>query len=122
VDEWRTAKPGRIQAEIYGKLLGAVVQSWLTLLSWVEGPAKSMRRLVKGMKGLVSKALWRLATAGAEGLVEALRRAVPGLRRLGARQKGKKDQGKGTFQRLEELRQQRTLGPLNEKDSKAPSP
>jgi hypothetical protein len=122
VDEWRTKKCGRIQAEIYGKLLGAVVQSWLTLLSWVQGPAKSMRRIVKGMKSLVGKALWQLANKGAEGFVQALRPALPGLRRLGARQKSKKEKGKGTFQRLEDLKQQRTDPQPAELASNAPYP
>ena len=96
------------------------MQSWLTLLSWVQGPAKSMRRIVKGMKGLVGKALWQLAKRGVEGLAQALEPALPGLRRLGSRQKSKKERAKGTFQRLEELSQQRTAAPPTEQATTAP--
>jgi hypothetical protein len=122
VDEWRTQKVGRIEAEIYGKLLGAVVQSWLTLLSWVQGPAKSMRRIMKGMKGLVAKAMWQLARTGAAGLVATLAVALPGLRRLGTLQKSKKEKGKGTFQRLEDLRRQRSANQSAPLAGAIPSP
>lgn len=101
LDEWRTRRPGRILAEVYGKLIAAVVQSWLALGGWADGPAKSVRRVLKAMKDVVAKALERLVEDGAAGLVEALERARPGLRRLGRLPRRRK--GKGTFQTLEEL-------------------
>lgn len=101
VDEWRSDKPGRVLAEVYGKLLVALVQSWLTLQVWAEGPAKSLRRLLKGMAAVLGKALWRLARAGAAALVEEMELARPGLLRLGRLHRRRKRPG--TFQRLEAL-------------------
>jgi hypothetical protein len=101
LDEWRSKRPGRILTEIYGKLIAVVVQTWLSLLSWSEGPVKSVRRVIKGLKDLVAKALERLVEDGVAGLIKCLRRALPGLRRLGRLPRRKK--GKGTYQTLEDL-------------------
>jgi Transposase DDE domain len=101
IDEWRTKRPGRILAEIYGKLIAAVVQTWVSLLSWTEGPIKSVRRVLKGLKDVVVKALERLVEDGVAGLVACLRRALPGLRRLGRLPRRRK--AKGTYQTLEDL-------------------
>jgi Transposase DDE domain len=103
IDQWRTGRPGRILAEVYGKLIAAVVQTWLGLLGWAEGPVKSVRRLLKGCKDVVVKALERLVEDGASGLVKCLGRTLPGLRRLGRLPRRRK--GKGTYQILEELAQ-----------------
>jgi hypothetical protein len=109
VDEWRTGKPGRILAEVYGKLLGAVAQSWLALQAWSEGPAKGLRRLAKGMRPAAEKALWLLATEGPEAMARHLRRALPGLRRLGRMPRRRK--AKGTVQRLQEASERPVHGP-----------
>jgi len=101
LDEWRSERPGRILAEVYGKLIAAVVQSWLSLQAWSEGPAKSVRRLLKGMKDVAAKALERLVEDGPAGLIKTLSEALPGLRRLGKLPRRRK--GKGTFQTLEDL-------------------
>lgn len=101
IDQWRTRRPGRILTEVYGKLIAVVVQSWLSLLGWSEGPVKSVRRVLKGLKDVVAKALERLVEDGVAGLVKCLDRALPGLRRLGKLPRRRK--GKGTYQSLEEL-------------------
>ena len=42
VDTWRSEKPSRILTEIYAKLLGCVMQHWLTLLGCWQAPNRSL--------------------------------------------------------------------------------
>jgi hypothetical protein len=41
IDTWRTANPWRILAEVYAKLIGCVIQHWLTTDTWVH-PDRSL--------------------------------------------------------------------------------
>jgi Transposase DDE domain len=42
LDEWRTSNPQRILCEVYAKLLGVLVQHWLSLLSCWDDPHRSL--------------------------------------------------------------------------------
>jgi len=41
IDEWRSANPWRILCEVYAKLIGCVIQHWLTSQTW-EHPDRSL--------------------------------------------------------------------------------
>jgi hypothetical protein len=41
IDTWRTANPWRILTELYAKLIGCVLQHWLTIATW-EQPERSL--------------------------------------------------------------------------------
>ena len=41
VDEWPTKNEGRILCEVYAKLLGLLLQHWVTLLTCWEDPHRS---------------------------------------------------------------------------------
>jgi hypothetical protein len=41
IDTWRTANPWRILTELYAKLIGCVLQHWLTTATWQQ-PARSL--------------------------------------------------------------------------------
>jgi hypothetical protein len=56
VDEWRSARPERILCEVYAKLIGVVVQHWLTLLGGWHRPeysrvqaAQTIRAYARGL-------------------------------------------------------------------------
>jgi hypothetical protein len=56
IDEWRTKKPWRILCELYAKLIGALLQHWLLVVTGWDVPDRSLlkavRTLRKSIRGL----------------------------------------------------------------------
>ena len=44
IDAWRSEKPERIETEIYAKLLGLLIEHWITILGCWEDPKRSLRK------------------------------------------------------------------------------
>lgn len=44
IDAWRSAKPARIETEIYAKVLGLLIQHWVTVLGCWQDPQRSLRK------------------------------------------------------------------------------
>jgi hypothetical protein len=44
IDAWRSAKPARIETEIYAKLVGLLIQHWMTILGCWQDPQRSLRK------------------------------------------------------------------------------
>src|SRR5262249_14205435 len=44
IDAWRSAKSARIETEIYAKLLGLLIQHWMTILGCWQDPGRSLRK------------------------------------------------------------------------------
>lgn len=44
IDAWRSGKPARIETEIYAKLLGLLIQHWVTILGCWQDPQRSLRK------------------------------------------------------------------------------
>ena len=44
IDTWRSEKPERVETEIYAKLLGLLIEHWITLLGCWEDPTRSLRK------------------------------------------------------------------------------
>lgn len=44
IDTWRSAKPARIETEIYAKILGLLIQHWMTILGCWQDPRRSLRK------------------------------------------------------------------------------
>lgn len=44
IDTWRSAKPARIETEIYAKILGLLIQHWMTVLGCWSDPQRSLRK------------------------------------------------------------------------------
>jgi hypothetical protein len=76
VDEWRSDKPARILCEVYGKLLGLVLQHWLLVLSCWDYPERS---LVKAAQVVRDHAI---ILACAQGASEALCAALATIQRV----------------------------------------
>jgi len=44
IDAWRSEKPARIETEIYAKILGLLIQHWMTVLGCWQDPRRSLRK------------------------------------------------------------------------------
>ena len=44
IDAWRSGKPARIETEIYAKVLGLLIQHWMTILGCWQDPQRSLRK------------------------------------------------------------------------------
>ena len=44
IDVWRSGKSARIETEIYAKLLGLLIEQWMTLLGCWQDPQRSVRK------------------------------------------------------------------------------
>ena len=44
IDTWRSEKPARIETEISAKILGLLIQHWMTILGCWEDPQRSLRK------------------------------------------------------------------------------
>ena len=44
IDAWRSGKPARIETEIYAKILGLLIQHWMTILGCWQDPQRSLRK------------------------------------------------------------------------------
>jgi len=44
IDAWRSGKPARIETEIYAKILGLLIQQWMTILGCWQDPRRSLRK------------------------------------------------------------------------------
>jgi len=44
IDTWRSEKPARIETEIYAKILGLLIQHWMTILGCWQDPQRSLRK------------------------------------------------------------------------------
>ena len=44
IDAWRSEKPSRIETEIYAKILGLLIQHWMTILGCWQDPRRSLRK------------------------------------------------------------------------------
>jgi Transposase DDE domain len=88
IDESRSTKPWRVLCEVWAKLLGVLVQHWLTLTGCWQFPDRS---LVKAAQVVRAQALHLLATLGTcSRLMEAitaLHRCLPAACRLNRRKK-----------------------------------
>ena len=59
IDEWRSKKPQRILAELYCKLIGAIVSHWLLLLACWQNPARSLPQAISAVQALA----WQFANS-----------------------------------------------------------
>lgn len=88
IDESRSTKPWRVLCEVWAKLLGVLVQHWLTLTGCWQCPDRS---LVKAAQVVRAQALHLLATLGTcsrlEEAIDALHRCLPAACRLNRRKK-----------------------------------
>ena len=77
VDIWRSEKPMRILSEIYAKLIGMVVQHWVTLVGCWQAPDRSMVKasMVVGLVA-VSYALSLTGSLSSVQVLEASKRAM----------------------------------------------
>lgn len=76
VDEWRSAQPERILCEVYAKLIGLVLQHWLTLLGGWHRPEYSRVQAAQAIRQHAP------ALARARGVPAHLRRVLRGLRTI----------------------------------------
>ena len=88
LDEWRSKKPERIMCELYGKLIGLLLQHWLLQLTCWSDP---MRSLVKASK-VIRDTAWDLlrvvkARESLHMVVEDLLRAMGKTCRINHRRK-----------------------------------
>jgi hypothetical protein len=44
IDAWRSENPARIETEIYAKILGLLIEHWMTILGCWEDPQRSLRK------------------------------------------------------------------------------
>jgi hypothetical protein len=44
IDAWRSGKSARIETEIYAKLLGLLIEQWMTILGCWQDPQRSLRK------------------------------------------------------------------------------
>ena len=44
IDAWRSGNPARIETEIYAKILGLLIQHWMTILGCWQDPQRSLRK------------------------------------------------------------------------------
>lgn len=44
IDAWRSGKSARIETEIYAKVLGLLIQQWMTILGCWQDPRRSLRK------------------------------------------------------------------------------
>jgi hypothetical protein len=73
VDEWRSTQPARILCEVYAKLIGVVVQHWLTLLGGWHRPEYSR---VQAAQTLRPYARWLAHAFGNTATLHAALQAV----------------------------------------------
>lgn len=59
IDEWQSKKPERILAELYCKLIGAIISHWLLLLACWQNPARSLRQAISSVQALA----WQFANS-----------------------------------------------------------
>ena len=59
IDEWQSKKPQRILAELYCKLIGAIVAHWLLLLACWQNPARSLQQAIFSVQALA----WQFANS-----------------------------------------------------------
>jgi hypothetical protein len=98
IDEWQSKKPQRILAELYGKLIGAIITHWLLLLACWHNPRRSLRQAMPTIRALA----WQFANS--LGSLAALRRACDAVIRSLAKTAMDKSQRRPcTFQLLEAL-------------------
>ena len=88
IDQSRSAKPWRVLCEVWAKLLGVLVQHWLTLTGCWPHPDRS---LVKAAQVVRTHAMHLLATLAAGDrlpeAIAALHRCLPAACRLNRRKK-----------------------------------
>jgi hypothetical protein len=98
IDEWQSKKPQRILAELYCKLIGAIITHWLLLLACWQNPRRSLRQAMPTIRALA----WQFANSLAS--FAALRRACDALIRSLAKTAMDKSQRRPcAFQLLEAL-------------------
>jgi hypothetical protein len=73
--EVRSSKPWRILCEVLAKLIGAVLQHWLLLVSCWQDPARSLRKAAKAVRGMA------LALAASLHELAALERCIAVIER-----------------------------------------
>jgi hypothetical protein len=59
VDDWASRQPERILAEIYTKLIGAIVAHWLLLVACWHNPRRSLRQATPTLRGFA----WQFANS-----------------------------------------------------------
>lgn len=96
VDEWRSGKPWHILCEVYGKLLGQLVQHWILLVSCWDRPDRS---LVKAVQTIRQHAVHLASTFGQSDAFEQALRVVQRCLAHGCRL-NKRRGAPSTFQRL----------------------
>jgi hypothetical protein len=88
IDTSRSTKPWRVLGEVWAKLLGVLVQHWLSLTGCGQYPNRS---LVKAAQVVRAQALHLLATLGTSShlteAISALHRCLPAACRLNRRKK-----------------------------------
>jgi hypothetical protein len=82
VDEWRSQQPERILCEVYAKLIGVVIQHWLTLLGGWQRPEYSR---VQAAQTLRAYARWFAHVLGQESALHAALRALRAVLQTGCR-------------------------------------
>ncbi len=96
VDEWRSGKPWHILCEVYGKLLGQLVQHWILLVSCWYRPDRS---LVKAAETIREHAVHLASTFSQPAAFEQALRVVQRCLARGGRL-NKRRGAPSTFQRL----------------------
>jgi len=61
VDEWRSKKPWRILCEVYGKLIGQLIQHWLQVAGSWHDPHRSLVKAAHVVQGAAQRLLAALA-------------------------------------------------------------
>jgi hypothetical protein len=88
IDEWRSANPQRILAELYAKLLGCLIQHWLLLEPCWQQTQRSLVRAVATVRRYVLALATTLSSRTAFArTVHALRRSLAALPSTNRRRK-----------------------------------
>jgi hypothetical protein len=88
IDEWRSKKPERILCELYGKLMGLLIQHWLLQQTCWSDPRRSLVKASKVIRDFawdllsVVQARWSLSV-----VVEHMRRVMRSTCRINQRHK-----------------------------------
>ncbi len=86
VDEWRSKKPWRILCEVYGKLIGQLIQHWLQLLGCWHDPHRSLVKAAHVVRGAAQRLLAALAgEAQVSRVIESIARQMQSGCRLNTR-------------------------------------
>ena len=83
IDEWRTRNPWRILCEVYAKLLGALLQHWILVVTGWRQPDRSLVKATRVIRDYIrSLALVLKDPVGWEGVMSVIRRCLEGRCRL----------------------------------------